>query len=230
MPPLLRARVRVRADRPLICICGCKRGAPRPPDTSTSYLGTKRPELPRPGQRLPVRSPACRHLDGSMDGQAQRLRWRSVRVVLHVLPPRLRLPCWSGLADWPIAWKVPIAAADQVSTAWIQRAFCTIHHPLCPCAPAAGGFESERSRQDIDSSGQETDKTASGAAREGAQRLDENERCEVHPSSPVRDGRACAQCPEQLEELYVAVADSEGSVLVYGIRRTSKALLDPYGP
>lgn len=128
----------------------------------------------------------------------------------------------------PPRLQVPIAAADEISSTWMQRAFCKIHHPLCPSAmsrPVTHCLEGEHGRGRVSSS---QDGGTSTAAKIGiGEAVDARIEGEL-PSScdaPVPSDRACGMCPDQLKELYLAVADSEGSVLVYRIPRASRALL-----
>ena len=129
-----------------------------------------------------------------------------------------------------------MGAADEISALWIQRAFCSIHHPLCANASSIslahsnvnGGRESsENGGQARCSERQGKEIVAETTCRENAEQAG-REASSCHSCQRECEpchGKACAACPEQLCDLHLAIVDSEGSVLMYRLPHPSHALL-----
>jgi hypothetical protein len=132
--------------------------------------------------------------------------------------------------------QVPIGASDEVSSAWIQRAFSCIHHPLCTRAAGAEAFYgntgcslggvSRTCGEKRDKGGGTTATAHPPVTRPvdvaGCAAPDDDE---SRAGSSGCDDKACAQCPEPLLNMFLAVADAESSVLMYLVPRPSHSLL-----
>ena len=95
---------------------------------------------------------------------------------------------------------VPIHAADDISAEWIQHTFSRIHGPPCPRAMDTDGMASVRGEGGDAAGTMHEDSAEEAASRGGAV------------------AKQCAGCPSPLQEIHLAVVDSDGSVLVYRMR------------
>jgi len=203
---------------------------PRTPQNVSS--GSDSQHSARPGL-LPIAGP-------SMGGAA--FQTLSIAVCLSVSRSSRRLPVLP-LKFRPFCCyaQVPIGAADDVSADWMQRAFCTIHHPLCPHAlrlaangrdrtECIGNSTSEAGVADAVANEHRTPEESKDTQPEARQRPDSIEGASDEKGSGREaysraigasgdTGKACAECPEELLEIHVTVADCESSVLVYRLGR-----------
>ena len=113
----------------------------------------------------------------------------------------------------------------------MQRAFSCIHHPLCARAIGAAASPGDADAICTRSNGGDAGGGASAASQAPAARPG-NTAGRAGPDddkssagSSGCDNKACAQCPEPLASIYLAIADAESSVLMYLVPRPSPSLL-----
>ena len=121
--------------------------------------------------------------------------------------------------------QVPIGGSDEVSPAWVQRAFSSIHHPLCARATGLAASPSDTEASYRRSHwGEEVEGAAASSQARAAGRAGPDDAKPSAGSSGCHD-RACAHCPEPLASMYLAIADAESSILMYLVPRPSPSLV-----